>query len=362
MKIFNNKDYEFYFALHSTNIVPNNELNNLPPSNHINEAVPVTSLSNPLKEWEENAYVIPIAPPNNPEYGALWFDFSGYHFSHQPKMINYGVAIQISIEGLNPLNLEPFDGKLSFYGKDKDLPQNYLVINRKVNQKWLDGFIDGKTVKQFVPTENEIMQVTQRLLPIEKRGKQSIGIRFFKLREQISELLEENSYEPYGGGLLDTYKSPPIKKYICEPTWTWDPNNAPLFSDDTSSHKIFCSGGERTTSSSYNNNSNEVSIPLFPIDKDWLYDVVDQPENVYGTELSQARLGHGGSISQRICADSFGVWAYEEEPALDLIFYLVFPDKWEFVTSKNRSTVSVKKLNDIPSPIINNKNYKFPWQ
>lgn len=318
----------------------------LPPHRGIFKEYKVADYFCP-EEWSKDGVFISVE-----EGQPMWFDLRG----------NEECACMVSVQRLNPVTGEPVDLK---EGLTKNPKQNYL---RLPEQLWLDGYSkDGKVYQFMVTAAGKGLAVNEYVLPEHLQDSHAMAFAFF------------DPVNPKPKVALNTVIHKTHHYYSHQPIWYSSPS--PMYYDSALPvgqnflNASGSSGLQNTNSSKRFLRSKSVApqvmdslqVESFSACGDeaadeinfFCSDILEER-----TEVSQASMGMGGRIRQKIVTDDNTVDYYKPEPSAILTVYMALPEQFERIMKKGkRQDASRKdehiysgKVGEVSVPLITNKD------
>ena len=315
-------------------------------------------------EWSNDGVFIPVE-----EGDPMWFDLRG----------NEECACLPAIQRLNPITGEPADLDA---GLSKDPTQNYMTLPR---QKWIDGYVNGGKVYQFIATKAGIgLAVAEFVLPVHMQDSHALGFAFFNpknpkpkpqpwVRNPEQMCIQKGDASPkkhilMAGGFMksagDCFDRPVGESYGSS---TMD-----FCGSDGGGGAGASAGGTEalydekvsdglTSGALYSaesipvkccSNIDEMTTKGIPLSK-----TITDPEEVEApetvdvlaekeadlTDLDKASMGQGGRIAQQIVTDHNTVDYYHKDRSALLTIYFALPEMYDAILKKGRRQDATRK-------------------
>jgi len=313
----------------TTKVDINKDVHCLPPAGGVMKEYKVADYFCP-DEWSKDAVFIPVK-----EGQPLWFDLRA----------NRECACLLAIQRLNPVTGEPADLEA---GLSKDPQQNYLKLPE---QQWLDGYANDGKVYQFVITKEGVgLAVSEHVLPKHMQDSHALGFAFY----------EPKNPKPVSSS--PRWRSDPTVKFIGTSDVALDCSDGYLdgamaaldCGDDCDSYQcsaeIYCRGIVGPSNNSFlksavvsETSAKIAEIPECDSDARELYsehkpevvNILEEHEDAE-TDLSNASMGQGGRINQKIVTDNNTVEYYHNEPSAVLTIYFALPGVFDNIMKKGK--------------------------
>lgn len=303
-------------------------------------------------EWSKDGVFIPVK-----EGDPMWFDLRG----------NDECACLPAIQRLNPITGDPSDLDA---GLSKDPTQNYLALPR---QKWIDGYVNGGKVYQFIVTKAGIgLAVAEFVLPVHMQDSHALGFAFFnpknpkpkpqpRVRNPKQIYLCAASPKKVGfaksamrgtqswNSTSDSFDSMSEEVYGSSTMDFSVPSSGAGASDELTSGSLY--SGESITVNSCVDLDSGTTNPEMITKKCIAEEEVEAPETVDIlaekeadlTDLDKASMGQGGRIEQQILTDDNTTDYYHKDRSALLTIYFALPEMYEAILKKGRRQDATRK-------------------
>ncbi len=330
------KQNDFIVRVHRTDKIDISDKNApLPPSRGLFDEYRVADHFCP-PEWSKDGVFIPVE-----EDEPLWFDFRG-----SPES-----ACVPSVQRLNPLTGKPADLE---EGMTKAPEQNYMVLP---SQRWLDGYVKGGKVYQFVVTKEGIgLAVSEHVLPEHMQDSHAMGFAFFSPKNPKPVPQPQRIPSGYVQISADGAPYHGLTKTVTVPQFTLPGGkkiSANVMRSTNSSPDLYSAEISDISCSVDSVADGAISENCFAAQTDEGTVVMDSGEgeeenlmkglDVPNQALDKAAMGMGGRIEQTIDTDDNSVDYYKAERSGLLVIYFALPAMFKVIMDKGTRTEAKEK-------------------